>query len=79
MTTGKGYDFSWHDIICHKKYDEPQETYILGIPLTFIEEKTLLFNAREMSYEELKQKLMNMGLNCKYWKPRMGENNASIS
>jgi len=69
-TTGRGYDFDVSDIICRIKYDESEETYLLGIPLKIIEEKRLLFNAEDMTREEIKQKLMEMGKDCKYWKPK---------
>ncbi len=69
-TTGRGYDFDVSDIICHIKFKEPEEVYILGIPLKCYEEKRLLLKAEEMDKEEIRKKLMNMGLNCKYWKPK---------
>ena len=65
-TTGNGFDFSEHDIICHIKFDELKKWGNYNIRSM----KILLFNAEGMSAKEIRQKLRKMGKNCKYWRQR---------
>ena len=64
-TSGKGYDFSYHDIICHLKFEKPK--LWRGFPVT--EAKFLLFDAKGLTKEEIEKLLMLMGNDCPYWKP----------